>query len=266
MRDYYSIFRYMLEGPEIKLEITKHSVDVLAYPDKLIKVDYGSNKTKDYIYNLLRRAKLPFISFAQDDKLWFVNLSRGYIQLTRKPDLMYELGFAEIQYKDVIITSNYRAFGFESIFTGCSHLASEKEISYVHNELGLDFVLKVCEILYLNPAQGVKYRIGLQPLKITLKGAFLTHQLYDAPSDIITTGFLLAFSEIVNKTYEIIDYDIRQVFTEPLTSKKDLLKAYTNKFLLPIFSQKLNITELDLNKIEDAEKGLKYIKKLLTML
>lgn len=266
MRDYYSILRYMIEGPEIKLKITKHNVDILAYPDKLIKVDYGSNRTRDYIYDLLRRAKLPFIAFVQDNELWFANLSRGYIQLTRKPDLMYKLGFVEIQYGDVVITSNYRVFGFENIFTGCSRLASKKEILYVHNELGLDFALKVCEILYSNPAQSANFRIGLQPLKIALKGALLTHQFYDAPSDIITTKFLLAFSEIVDKTYEISGYNIKQVFTEPLTSKKDLLKAYVNKFLLPVFSQKLNITENDINKIKDAEKGLKYIKKLLTML
>jgi len=266
MRDYYAVIRYILEKPGISLKITKHNIDILAYPKELIRVDLKRNRTRDYIYNLLKSARLPFLAFVQDNDLWFANLTKGYIQLARKINLMHRHILTQLEFQNVSIVANYHAFGFSNIAItarDCDSFIGENEIKYVCRDLGLDFALEVCEIYHSIPEADVNYGVRLQPQKFTLKGAFLTHQFYDIPADTITAKFLLSFSEIVRKTREILKTEITQTFTKPLTSKKKLLKAYTDKFLLPIFSQKLNITELDLGKIEDAEKGLKYIKKLL---
>lgn len=263
MRDYYALFRHIVEKPGVSLKITKHNIDILTYPEKLIRVDLKPNRTRDYIYKLLKAARLPFVAFVQDDDLWFANLSKGYIQLARRVNLMHRHILTELEFQNISIVANYRVFGFSNIATDCNSFIGESEIKYVCNDLGLDFALEVCEIYHSAPELNVNYEVGLRPQKFALKGAFLTHQFYDIPADTITAKFLLSFSEIVRKTREILGTEITQTFTKPLNSKKDLLKAYINKFLLPIFSQKLNITEYDLNKIENAEKELKYIKKLL---
>lgn len=265
MRSYYAVFKHIIERAGVSLSITKHNLDILAHPDKLIYVGFPDSrweeKTKKYIFERLYEMKLPFIAFSGENQLWFAELSKGYTQLAKNINLLYNRVY-EFKVGDLTIYTNYRAFGFEQIGLECDYFTNNREIEFVCNNLGLNFVVKFCEVLYLNPSRYLSYRIALQPRKFVIEDAFFKHQIYDITTDVLTVDFLLPFSEIVAKTYKVLNTEIRQFFLKPLTSKDELLKAYVEQFLLPIFSKKFNITKSDLG-IKDINARLELIKKLL---